>query len=280
MAEMRTIGLPSGEQVPVLGQGTWNMGEDRRRHADEVAALKLGIDLGMTLIDTAEMYASGGAEEVTREAIAGRRDEVFLVSKVLPSNASHAGVIRACEASLRRLGTDCIDLYLLHWRGRTPLAETVGAFEALKRDGKIRHWGVSNFDTGDMEELAGIEDGQAVQTNQVLYNLSSRGIEYDLMPWSDERGIPLMAYSPVDQGELVRDRRLEAVARRHDATPAQIALAWVLRLKWVIAIPKAVEPEHIRQNRAALEIELSAADLADLDRAFPPPNRKRPLAMI
>jgi diketogulonate reductase-like aldo/keto reductase len=280
MAEMRMIGLPSGEQVPVLGQGTWNMGEDRRRHTDEVAALKLGIDLGMTLIDTAEMYASGGAEEVTREAIAGRRDEVFLVSKVLPSNASHAGVLGACEASLRRLGTDCIDLYLLHWRGRTPLAETVGAFEALKRDGKIRHWGVSNFDTGDMEELAGIEDGQAVQTNQVLYNLSSRGIEYDLIPWSDERGIPLMAYSPVDQGELVRDRRLEAVARRHDATPAQIALAWVLRRKGVIAIPKAVEPEHIRQNRAALDIELSAADLADLDRAFPPPNRKRPLAMI
>ncbi|MGN6471865.1 MAG: aldo/keto reductase [Rhizobiaceae bacterium] len=280
MAEMRTIGLPCGEQVPALGQGTWNMGEDRRRHTDEVAALKLGIDLGMALIDTAEMYASGGAEEVTREAIAGRRDEVFLVSKVLPSNASHAGVLGACEASLRRLGTDCIDLYLLHWRERTPLAETVGAFEALKRDGKIRHWGVSNFDTGDMEELAGIEDGQAVQTNQVLYNLSSRGIEYDLMPWSDERGIPLMAYSPVDQGELVRDRRLEAVARRHDATPAQIALAWVLRRKGVIAIPKAVEPEHIRQNRAALDIELSAADLADLDRAFPPPNRKRPLAMI
>jgi diketogulonate reductase-like aldo/keto reductase len=275
-----TTRLPCGAAMPVYGIGTWRMGESARRRPDEVAAIRHGIERGVTLIDTAEMYASGGAEEVTREAIAGRRDEVFLVSKVLPSNASHAGVLGACEASLRRLGTDCIDLYLLHWRGRTPLAETVGAFEALKRDGKIRHWGVSNFDTGDMEELAGIEDGQAVQTNQVLYNLSSRGIEYDLMPWSDERGIPLMAYSPVDQGGLVRDRRLEAVARRHDATPAQIALAWVLRRKGVIAIPKAVEPEHIRQNRAALDIELSAADLADLDHAFPPPNRKRPLAMI
>lgn len=277
---MRMVELPSGEQVPALGQGTWHMGEDRRRHAEEVAALKLGIDLGMTLVDTAEMYASGGAEEVTRDAIASRRDEVFLVSKVLPSNASHAGVMRACEASLRRLGTDCIDLYLLHWRGGTPLAETVGAFEALKRDGKIRYWGMSNFDIDDLEELAGIEGGTAVQTNQVLYNPEARGIEYDLMPWLNERGIPLMAYSPVDQGGLVRHRGLETVARRHDATPAQIALAWVLRHKGVIAIPKAVEPGHIRRNRAALDIELDAADLAELDRAFPPPGRKQPLAMI
>ncbi|MBN9079362.1 MAG: oxidoreductase [Rhizobiales bacterium 65-79] len=280
MAEIRMIGLPSGERVPALGQGTWRMGEDRHRHADEVAALKLGIDLGMTLIDTAEMYASGGAEEVTREAIAGRRDEIFLVSKVLPSNASHGGVMRACEASLRRLGTDRIDLYLLHWRGGTPLAETVGAFEVLKRDGKIRHWGVSNFDTDDMEELAGIEGGDAVQVNQVLYNPGARGIEYDLMPWSEERGIPLMAYSPVNQGSLAEDRRLAAIAARHGATPAQIALAWVLRRKGVIAIPKAVEPEHVRRNRAALDIELDAADLAELDRAFPPPRRKQPLAMI
>lgn len=280
MGEIRMIGLPSGERVPALGQGTWRMGEDRHRHAEEVAALKLGIDLGMTLIDTAEMYASGGAEEVTREAIAGRRDEIFLVSKVLPSNASHGGVMRACEASLRRLGTDRIDLYLLHWRGGTPLAETVGAFEALKRDGKIRHWGVSNFDTDDMEELAGIEGGDTVQVNQVLYNPGARGIEYDLMPWSEERGIPLMAYSPVNQGSLAEDRRLAAIAARHGATPAQIALAWVLRRKGVIAIPKAVEPEHVRRNRAALDIELDAADLAELDRAFPPPRRKQPLAMI
>jgi diketogulonate reductase-like aldo/keto reductase len=280
MADMRMVDLPSGEQVPALGQGTWHMGEDRRRRADEVAALKLGIDLGMTLIDTAEMYASGGAEEVTREAIAGRRDEVFLVSKVLPSNASRAGVIRSCEASLRRLGTDRIDLYLLHWRGRTPLAETVGAFEALKRDGKIRHWGVSNFDTDDMEELLGVDGGDAVQTNQILYNLSSRGVEYDLVPWSNERGIPLMAYSPVNQGSLIGDRRLEVIALRHGATLAQIALAWALRRKGVIAIPKAVEPDHIRQNRAALDIELGAAALAELDRAFPPPRRKVPLEMI
>jgi diketogulonate reductase-like aldo/keto reductase len=280
MAEIRMIGLPSGERVPALGQGTWRMGEDRHRHAEEVAALKLGIDLGMTLIDTAEMYASGGAEEVTREAIAGRRDAIFLVSKVLPSNASHGGVMRACEASLRRLGTDRIDLYLLHWRGGTPLAETVGAFEALKRDGKIRHWGVSNFDTDDMEELAGIEGRDAVQVNQVLYNPGARGIEYDLMPWSEERGIPLMAYSPVNQGSLAEDRRLAAIAARHGATPAQIALAWVLRRKGVIAIPKAVEPEHVRRNRAALDIELDAADLAEFDRAFPPPRRKQPLAMI
>lgn len=277
---MRMVDLPSGERVPALGQGTWHMGEDRRRRADEVAALKLGIDLGMTLIDTAEMYASGGAEEVTREAIAGRRDEVFLVSKVLPSNASHAGVIRSCEASLRRLGTDRMDLYLLHWRGGVPLTETVAAFEELKRAGKIRHWGVSNFDTDDMEELLGIDGAAAVQTNQILYNLSSRGIEYDLVPWSNERGIPLMAYSPVNQGSLGRERSLQAIADRHGATATQIALVWVLRRKGVIAIPKAVEPDHVRQNRAALDIELDEADLAELDRAFPPPRRKEPLAMI
>jgi len=280
MADMRTTKLPSGKQVPILGQGTWHMGEDRNRRADEIAALKLGVDLGMTLIDTAEMYASGGAEEVVRDAIAGQRDEIFLVSKVLPSNASRAGVVRSCEASLRRLGTDRIDLYLLHWRGGVPLAETVTAFEALKRDGKIGSWGVSNFDTEDMEELAGLGGGEDVQTNQILYNLTSRGIEYDLLPWSQQRGIPLMAYSPVDQGRLDRNRRLDGIAERHGATPSQIALAWVLRQKGVIAIPKAVEPDHIRQNRAALDIDVSEADLAELDRLFPPPARKEPLAMI
>jgi diketogulonate reductase-like aldo/keto reductase len=225
MADMRMVDLPSGEKVPALGQGTWHMGEDRRRRADEVAALKLGIDLGMTLIDTAEMYASGGAEEVTREAIAGRRDEVFLVSKVLPSNASRAGVIRSCEASLRRLDTDRMDLYLLHWRGGVPLADTVEAFEALRHAGKIRYWGISNFDTDDMEELLGVDGGGAAQTNQILYNLSSRGIEYDLVPWSNERGIPLMAYSPVNQGSLGRERSLQAIADRHGVTTTQIALA-------------------------------------------------------
>jgi len=277
---IRTTTLPSGEAVQVLGQGTWKMGEDSRRRADEVNALKLGLDLGLTLIDTAEMYASGGAEEVVAEAIAGRRAEVFVVSKVLPSNASRAGVQRACENSLKRLRTDRIDLYLLHWPGSVPLAETVEAFEALKKAGKIRHWGVSNFDTEDMEDLAGLPDGGNVQTNQVLYNLIRRGLEFDLAPWSRKRGIPLMAYSPVEQGALARNARLDAVAARHNATPAQIALAWVMHQEGVIAIPKASSQEHVRQNFAALDIKLTGEDLADLDRAFPPPTRKRGLEMI
>jgi diketogulonate reductase-like aldo/keto reductase len=277
---IRTTTLPSGEAVPVLGQGTWKMGEDARRHADEVNALKLGLDLGMTLIDTAEMYASGGAEEVVADAIAGRRDEVFLVSKVLPSNASRTGVPAACEASLRHLRTDRIDLYLLHWPGSVPLAETVEAFEALKKAGKIRHWGVSNFDTHEMEELVSLPAGDGVQTNQILYNLSQRGPEFDLAPWSRQRGIPLMAYSPVDQGALARNASLEAIAARHDATPAQLALAWVMAQDGVIAIPKASKQEHIRQNVAALDIELTREDLAEIDRAFPPPRRKHGLQMI
>ncbi|AZO49347.1 MAG: aldo/keto reductase [Mesorhizobium sp.] len=277
---IRTTTLPSGEAVQVLGQGTWKMGEDSRHRADEVRALRLGLDLGMTLIDTAEMYASGGAEEVVAEAIAGRRDELFLVSKVLPSNASRAGVKRACENSLRRLATDRIDLYLLHWPGSVPLAETVEAFEALKATGKIGHWGVSNFDTDEMEELVGLRDGSSVQTNQVLYNLARRGPEFDLAPWSRERGIPLMAYSPVEQGALARNGRLEAIAARHNATAAQIALAWVMGQEGVIAIPKASKPEHVRQNVAALDIRLTPEDFAELDRAFPPPTRKRGLEMI
>lgn len=277
---MRTTTLPSGEALPVLGQGTWNMGEDARRRGEEAAALRLGVDLGMTLIDTAEMYAGGGAEEVVREGVAGRRDEVFIVSKVLPSNASRRGTEAACERSLKRLGTDRIDLYLLHWRGGVPLAETVEAFEALKAAGKIRHWGVSNFDTDDMAELDGLPAGDQVQCNQVLYNLTGRGIEYDLLPWCRGRGIPVMAYSPVGQGALGDDRRLLDVARRRQATPAQVALAWMLRQDGVIAIPKAGRPDHVRQNRAALDIELSPDDIADLDRLFPPPARKRPLDMI
>ncbi|RWB02172.1 aldo/keto reductase [Mesorhizobium sp.] len=277
---IRTTTLPSGEAVPVLGQGTWKMGEDARRHADEVNALKLGLDLGMTLIDTAEMYASGGAEEVVADAIAGRRDEVFLVSKVLPSNASRTGVPAACETSLRHLRTDRIDLYLLHWPGSVPLAETVEAFEALKKAGKIRHWGVSNFDTHEMEELVSLPAGDGVQTNQILYNLSQRGPEFDLAPWSRQRGIPLMAYSPVDQGVLARNASLEAIAARHDATPAQLALAWVMAQDGVIAIPKASKQEHIRQNVAALDIELTREDFTEIDRAFPPPRRKQGLQMI
>ncbi|TPN11298.1 aldo/keto reductase [Mesorhizobium sp. B2-1-3] len=281
-SSVRTTTLPCGEAIPVLGQGTWKMGEDSRRRAEEVNALKLGLDLGVKLIDTAEMYASGGAEEVVAEAIAGQRAEVFLVSKVLPSNASRAGVQRACENSLKRLATDRIDLYLLHWPGSVPLAETVEAFEALKKAGKIRHWGVSNFDTGEMEELVGLPDGGNVQTNQVLYNLVRRGLEFDLAPWSRKRkrGIPLMAYSPVEQGALARNASLDAVADRHGATAAQIALAWVMHQDGVIAIPKASSQDHVHQNVAALDIELTGEDLADLDRAFPPPSRKRGLEMI
>ena len=280
MADIRTVKLPSGDRVPVLGQGTWKMGEDKRRHADEVAALKLGIDLGMTLIDTAEMYASGGAETVVADAIARRRDEVYVVSKVLPSNASRRGVETACENSLKRLRIDTIDLYLLHWRGSVPLAETVAAFEALKKAGKIRQWGVSNFDVDDMEELAALADGNAVEANQVLYNPQRRGIEHDLIPWSRERGIAVMAYSPVGQGAILRDAKLAALAGKHGATPAQIVLAWVMRTEGVIAIPKAGRAEHVRDNRAALDIILTPDDLAELDRLFPPPRRKQPLEMI
>ncbi|MCO5073926.1 MAG: aldo/keto reductase [Rhizobiaceae bacterium] len=274
---MKTISLPSGEVVPMLGQGTWYMGEDQRRRAEEAAALKLGLDLGMTLIDTAEMYASGGAEEVVREAVAGRRDEVFIVSKVLPSNASLRGTQAACDRSLKRLGTDRIDLYLLHWRGGVPLSETVAAFDALKAAGKIRHWGVSNFDVDDMEEL---DAGSEAQANQVLYNLTRRGVEFDLLPWLEERSIPAMAYSPIEQGILQDDRRLAGIAARHGATAAQIALAFAMRSGNVIAIPKAVQAEHVRANRAALDIELTNEDLAELDAAFPPPARKQSLEMI
>jgi len=277
---IQTTTLPCGETVPTLGLGTWHMGEDRRAFDAEVAALKLGLDLGITLIDTAEMYGSGGSERVVAEAVKGRRDETFIVSKVLPSNASRAATVAACERSLKNLATDRIDLYLLHWPGSVPLAETVEAFEALKRAGKIRHWGVSNFDTDDMEELSSLPSGQNCQTNQVLYNLARRGPDFDLAPWSRARSMPLMAYSPVEQGQLARNSRLDAVAARHGTTPAQVALAWVLAQPSVIAIPKAVQPEHVRQNVAAADIRLTPEDLAELDRAFPPPRGKRPLEMI
>jgi len=275
---IRTTALPCGEPVPVFGLGTWMMGERKERFADEVAALRLGLDLGAMLIDTAEMYAD--AELVVGEAVKGRRDGLFIVSKVLPSNASRAGTVAACERSLKRLGTDRIDLFLLHWRGGVPLAETVEAFEALKAAGKIRHWGVSNFDTDDMEELSALPAGGNCQSNQVLYNLTRRGIEFDLLPWSRERSMPVMAYSPIEQGALAGNRALQAVANRHGASPAQIALAWVMRGDGVIAIPKAVRPEHVRQNIAAADISLTQDDLAALDRAFAPPSRKRPLEMI
>lgn len=274
----RTTPLPSGEQIPVFGLGTWRMGEESGRAAAEADALRLGLDLGATLIDTAEMYFD--AESVVGRAIAGRRDELFIVSKVLPSNASRQGTIAACERSLKRLGTDRIDLYLLHWRGDVTLAETLEAFEALKAAGKIRHWGVSNFDTDDMDELFGLPEGRDCQTNQVLYNLTRRGPEFDLLPWCRERGMPVMAYSPVEQGRLARSGKLDAVATRHGVTPAQIALAWVLAHPGVITIPKASQPEHMRQNIAATDIELSAEDLAELDRAFSPPSFKQPLEVL
>ncbi|AWK89154.1 aldo/keto reductase [Azospirillum thermophilum] len=280
LSPLPTTTLPSGEAVPVLGQGTWMMGESGRRLAEEVAALRLGIDLGMTLIDTAEMYADGGAEEVVGEAIAGRRDGLFLVSKVLPQNAGRRGAVAACERSLRRLGTDRIDLYLLHWRGGVPLAETVEAFRTLVRDGKIRHWGVSNLDLADMEELSGVPGGDGVQTDQLLYNLTRRGIEYDLLPWCRQRGIPVMAYSPIEQGRLVGHAGLRRIAERHGATPAQVALAWLLRREGVIAIPKATAADHVRENRAAVGLPLDGDDLTELDRLFPPPGRPRPLEML
>jgi diketogulonate reductase-like aldo/keto reductase len=281
MTDVRTTTLPSGEAVPVLGQGTWHMGENSRRHAEEVAALKLGIDLGMTLIDTAEMYGSGGAEAVVADAIAGQRDKLFIVSKVLPSNASRRGVETACEKSLKRLRIEAMDLYLLHWRGSVPLAETVEAFEALKAAGKIRHWGVSNFDVDDMQELEGLAAGKAVQTNQVLYNPRHRGIEHDLVPWCRKRRIPIMAYSPVGQGgALLRNPALQDLAKKRGVTPAQIVLAWSIRQDGVITIPKATQPQHVRENRAAADLTLSADELAELDRLFPPPARKQPLEII
>jgi diketogulonate reductase-like aldo/keto reductase len=256
------------------------MGERRSSRAGEVKALQLGIDLGMTLIDTAEMYGEGGAEEVVGEAIAGRRDAVYVVSKVYPHNASRSGAIAACERSLRRLEIDTLDLYLLHWRGSTPLAETVAAFEKLKADGKIRAWGVSNFDPADMADLAKVAPGAACLTNQVLYNLGSRGIEWDLLPEAGTQGITIMAYSPLDQGRILRDRALKSVADRHGVTPAAVALAWVLRHDHVITIPKASSPEHVRANAAAADLVLAPQDIEDLDAAFPPPEGPTPLAML
>ena len=256
------------------------MGERPAIAKDELAALRLGLDLGMTLIDTAEMYAEGRAESVVGEAVAGRRDEVFLVSKVLPSNASARGTIAACERSLKRLKTDRIDLYLLHWRGSVPLADTVAAFERLKDEGKIRHWGVSNLDAAEMAEVVSLKGGGAVATDQVLYNLTRRGIEHDLVPWCCQRRIPIMAYSPIEQGRMLGDGALADIARRHGATPARVALAWLLAQDGVIVIPKATDPGHVRDNRAALDLTLSDEDRAALERAFPRPKGPRPLEMI
>jgi diketogulonate reductase-like aldo/keto reductase len=277
--QMKHVTLKSGDKVPVLGLGTWRMGERKSERAAEVAAIKLGLDLGVRLIDTAEMYGEGGAEEVLSEAMSGRRDDIFLVSKVYPHNASRKGAVAACERSLKRLKTDRLDLYLLHWRGAVPLAETVEAFESLKKDGKIRQWGVSNLDAGDMDELAGVPNGQNCASNQVLYHLDSRGIEWALLPKCQKAKVMVMAYSPLGQGPLLRKPALKKIADKHGTDPAAVALAWVLRHPGMITIPKAVKPDHVRANLKALEVKLDAEDLKALDAAFPPPKRATPLEM-
>lgn len=276
---MKTIEFPDGTTVPALGQGTWMMGEDPSRRAGEIAALQAGLDLGLTLIDTAEMYAAGEAERVVGEAIAGRRDEVFLVSKAYPQNASKARLRLACEASCKRLRTDRLDLYLLHWRGGVPLAETVEAMEALVASGLIARWGVSNLDTDDMMELEAV-GGQACMTDQILYNLARRGPEFDLLPWLEKRSIPVMAYSPVEQGRLLDEPALVKIADQHGVSAAQVALAWLLRQPGVLPIPKAASLAHVRGNRAALDLALSPDNLALLDKSFPKPTRRRPLEML
>ena len=278
--QLRYVTLRDGERVPALGQGTWHMGEDRRRAADEAASLRLGIELGMTLIDTAEMYGSGGAEEMIARAAEGVRDRLFIVSKVYPYNASRTGIVTACERSLKRLATDRIDLYLLHWRGSIPLAETLEGFQRLQIDGKIRHYGVSNFDRADMAEWAALGGGDTVAADQVLYNLAHRGPEWDLLPWCREHKVAIMAYTPLGSGRMLGNQALAEIARRRGATPAQIALAWLLREQCTIVIPKASRPEHVRENRGALDVQLTDEDLAALDRAFPPPRGKTALGML
>jgi diketogulonate reductase-like aldo/keto reductase len=279
---MKTIALADGERVPVLGQGTWRMGENKQTHKEEVAALRLGIELGMTLIDTAEMYGEGGAEKVVADAIEGQRDRVFVVTKVYPHNASRTELPKACERSLKRLRIDAIDLYLLHWRERsTRLAETVEAFKKLRAVGKIKSWGVSNFDVDDMSELWLIENGSNCAVNQVLYNLENREIEFGLLEWSAKNKVPIMAYSPVGHRRgLLENAILKKIANRHDATTSQIALAWVLRQPGVIAIPKASKENHVRDNARSIEIKLTDEDFADLDREFPPPKSKERLPML
>jgi len=279
---MKTVSLRDGERVPLLGQGTWRMGENKRAHKDEVAALRLGIELGMTLIDTAEMYGEGGAEKVVADAIKGQRDRVFVVTKAYPHNASRTELPKASERSLKRLRIDAIDLYLLHWRERnTQLADTVEAFEKLRTARKIKRWGVSNFDVDDMKELWAIENGTDCAANQVLYNLENREIEFGLLDWSANNKVPIMAYSPVGHGrDLLENAILNKIAKRHKATTSQIALAWVLRQPGLIAIPKASNEKHVRDNAQSIEIKLTDEDLTDLDREFPPPKSKRPLPTL
>jgi len=277
---MKTVILPGGERVPAFGLGTWNVGDHRAARAEEIATLRLGLDLGARLIDTAEMYGDGRAEELIAEAIAGRRDEVFLVSKVYPHNASARGLPAACERSLRRLQSDRIDLYLLHWRGTVPLAETLQALLRLRQAGKIRHFGVSNLDSADLQELWRLPGGEGVATNQLLYNLTRRGIEWDLLPWMRARRVPLMAYSPLEQARIVDHPKLAAFAERHGMTAAQAALAWLLARDDVIVIPKTSRRARLKENLAALDTALTAAQLAELDRLFPPPGGATALEML
>jgi diketogulonate reductase-like aldo/keto reductase len=279
-ATLPTIALRSGAAMPVLGLGTWRMGERRDRREREIAALKAGIDLGVTLIDTAEMYGEGEAEKIVGEAIAGRRERMFLVSKVYPHNASRRGAVAACKRSLKRLGTDHLDLYLLHWRGDVPLAETVGAFQALQADGNIRAWGVSNFDSSDIEELLALRGCDDCAANQVLYNLGARGVEWDLVPLCRGAGIALMAYSPLDQGRLLRERALQTIAAKIGATPAQVALAWLLQQRNVAVIPKAADVAHVHDNLSAARLHLDRAACEELDRTFPPPRRATSLRVL
>jgi aldehyde reductase len=274
------VTLPCGETIPALGQGTWNIGDDPSRRNDEIAAIRRGIDVGLTLIDTAEMYGDGRSESLVGEAIAGRRGEVFVVSKVYPHNASRKAMQRSCEASLRRLRVDALDLYLLHWQGDVPLAETVHGFEELKLAGKIRHWGVSNLDTDAMRRLWHTPGGKQCETNQVLYNLGERGVEWDLLPWLRDRGLPVMAYSPFDQGRLLRNPSLTDFAREHAMTASQVAIAWLLSRDGVIAIPKTGSPERIEENARALAQPLTLAQIAELDALFPAPDGPAPLAML
>ena len=280
MPTIPSTALLSGRSIPTFGIGTWRMGESGRLRADEVAALRHGIERGVTLIDTAEMYGDGEAERIVADAVGRRRDEIFIVSKVLPGNASRDGTIAACEASLKRLKTDRIDLYLLHWRGSVPLEETIEAFSELAQAGKILDWGVSNFDISDMGELWKTPDGDCAVTNQVLYNLTRRGIEFDLMPWCRQHRVPVMAYSPIEQGRLLGHAALREIAKRHDATPAQIALAWLMRHDDVIVIPKATGLTHVDENLGALDLLLTHEDFVALDRAFPPPRSPQPLDML
>lgn len=277
---MKTVSLPGGESVAALGMGTWNMGDQPAARAEELATLRLGLDLGLTLIDTAEMYGDGRSEELVGEAIAGRRDEVFLVSKVYPHNAGRTSAVAACERSLRRLGTDRLNLYLLHWRGGVPLAETMEAFMALRKAGKIRHFGVSNLDLDDMRALWRVPGGKEVAANQLLYNLTRRGIEWDLLPWLREHGVALMAYSPIEQATLLRNPRLARFAQKHGISPVQAALGWLLAQQGVIAIPKTSHRERLRENHGALALTLSTQQLAELDAAFQPPDGPHPLAML